>query len=141
PNSTLPNGHRIISKPDWGGRPPKYVRPLVQPTPYVVITHTAGNRCSDFNTCATQLRNIQDQHVGENNMPDIGYNFCVGDDGNIYVGRGWDVTNKLDGWVRTTFKTGKPPHVLSRREGKIEQPCTNSRGSERTGQIDPFGTD
>nr|CAD7613411.1 unnamed protein product [Timema genevievae] len=100
PNSTLPNGHRIFSKPNWGGRPPKYVRPLVQPTPYVVITHTAGNRCSDFNTCATQLRNIQDQHVGENNMPDIGYNFCVGDDGNIYVGRGWDVTNMLDGWVR-----------------------------------------
>nr|CAD7263394.1 unnamed protein product [Timema shepardi] len=100
PNSTLPNGHRIISKPDWRGRPPKYVRPLVQPTPYVVITHTAGNRCSDFNTCAAQLRNIQDQHVGENNMADIGYNFCVGDDGNIYVGRGWDVTNKLDGWVK-----------------------------------------
>nr|CAD7441869.1 unnamed protein product [Timema bartmani] len=117
PNSTLPNGHRIISKSDWRGRPPKYVRPLVQPTPYVVITHTAGNRCSDFNTCATQLRNIQDQHVGENNMPDIGYNFCVGDDGNIYVGRGWDVTNMLDGWVRS-LKESKSLPSRSLQESK-----------------------
>ena len=38
------------------------------------------------------VRNIQDLHVKQYGWDAIGYNFLVGGDGNIYEGRGWDVT-------------------------------------------------
>lgn len=39
----------------------------------------------DFN----MVRNIQDFHVQTKKWDDIGYNFLVGRDGSVYVGRGW----------------------------------------------------
>lgn len=33
-------------------------------------------------------------------MPDVGYNFAVGGDGNVYEGRGWDATSMHTGFVR-----------------------------------------
>lgn len=35
------------------------------------------------------MRNMQTYHMDDLNYADIGYNFVVGGDGNIYVGRGW----------------------------------------------------
>lgn len=35
------------------------------------------------------MRNIQTYHMDDRNFLDIGYNFVVGGDGNIYDGRGW----------------------------------------------------
>lgn len=40
--------------------------------------------------CAQIVRNIQDEHMQIKNWDDIGYNFSVGGDGSIYVGRGWN---------------------------------------------------
>lgn len=39
--------------------------------------------------CTQIVRNIQDEHMQIKNWDDIGYNFLVGGDGSIYVGRGW----------------------------------------------------
>lgn len=39
----------------------------------------------DFN----MVRNIQDYHMQTKKWDDIGYNFLVGRDGTIFVGRGW----------------------------------------------------
>jgi N-acetylmuramoyl-L-alanine amidase len=47
------------------------------------------------------MRNFQDAHMGSDPpLPDIGYSFVVGGDGNVYEGRGWDVTNMHTGFVR-----------------------------------------
>jgi N-acetylmuramoyl-L-alanine amidase len=47
------------------------------------------------------MRNFQDMHMGsELDMPDIGYSFVAGGDGNVYEGRGWDVTNMHTGFVK-----------------------------------------
>jgi N-acetylmuramoyl-L-alanine amidase len=44
------------------------------------------------------MRGFQDGHMGgELDIPDIGYSFVVGGDGNVYEGRGWDVTNMHTG--------------------------------------------
>lgn len=39
----------------------------------------------DFNI----VRNIQDFHMQTRKWDDIGYNFIIGRDGTVYVGRGW----------------------------------------------------
>lgn len=39
----------------------------------------------DFN----MVRNIQDFHMQTKKWDDIGYNFLIGRNGNIFVGRGW----------------------------------------------------
>lgn len=36
------------------------------------------------------IRNIQMFHIESKNFDDIGYNFLIGSDGNIYEGRGFD---------------------------------------------------
>ena len=47
------------------------------------------------------MRVFQDGHMGGAlNFPDIGYSFVVGGDGNVYEGRGWDVTNMHSGFVK-----------------------------------------
>lgn len=38
------------------------------------------------------MQSFQSYHVNRGH-PDIGYNFLIGGDANIYVGRGWDVQN------------------------------------------------
>ncbi|XP_023296046.2 peptidoglycan-recognition protein SC2-like [Lucilia cuprina] len=38
-----------------------------------------------------QMRNIQHYHQKTLGWADIGYNFLIGGDGNIYEGRGWNV--------------------------------------------------
>lgn len=101
PNTTLPGGHRIYSKENWAGQPPRYTRPLQHPTPFVVISHTATGACFSPVECMGRMREFQDGHMGGDlNLPDIGYSFVVGGDGNVYEGRGWDVTNMHNGFVQ-----------------------------------------
>ena len=58
--------------------------------PYYFIHHSEGADCYDFDTCAEQLRGIQDYHMFTNGWSDIGYSFLVGGDGELYEGRGWN---------------------------------------------------
>ncbi|XP_024079389.2 peptidoglycan-recognition protein SC2-like [Terrapene carolina triunguis] len=80
---------RIISRRQWGARPPRSRVPLRTPVPYVIIHHTAGNRCTSQASCIQQVRGIQNYHMDTLRWPDIGYNFLIGEDGNVYEGRGW----------------------------------------------------
>ncbi|PSN37110.1 Peptidoglycan-recognition protein LF, partial [Blattella germanica] len=100
PNTTLPNGRRIYLKSDWYGEPPKFERQLQLPAPFVVISHTVTQPCYEFKTCAESMRTMQGVQVTDNDLPDLGYSFVVGNDGNVYEGRGWDVTNMHIGFVR-----------------------------------------
>ncbi|XP_017139304.1 peptidoglycan-recognition protein LA isoform X1 [Drosophila miranda] len=93
----LGNGHLVIDRIQWGAS--SNVRPLTvplrRPIPYVLITHIGVQSipCSNVYKCSIKMRTIQDAAVAEKILPDIQSNFYVSDEGNIYVGRGWDWAN------------------------------------------------
>ncbi|XP_037810771.1 peptidoglycan-recognition protein SC2-like [Lucilia sericata] len=84
-------GVTIISKSEWGGAPATSKTSLANGLSYAVIHHTAGAYCSTKASCMQQMRNIQSYHQKTLGWADIGYNFLIGGDGNIYEGRGWNV--------------------------------------------------
>ncbi|XP_058790796.1 peptidoglycan-recognition protein SC2-like [Phymastichus coffea] len=83
----------LVTRSEWSSRTPaKPASPLhVLPSPYVIVSHTATGQCNTLARCKSIVHSIQDYHMGQNGWDDIGYNFLVGGDGNIYEGRGWDV--------------------------------------------------
>ncbi|XP_077989182.1 uncharacterized protein LOC144443533 [Glandiceps talaboti] len=85
----------IVSRKDWGATNPdqwKKSKSAMLPTAYrVFIHHTAGSACTTKENCSAEVLKIQRGHIKDNNWADIGYNFLVGEDGNIYEGRGWRV--------------------------------------------------
>lgn len=81
----------IITRSQWGARAPKSpARPLRENPPrYVIIHHSATAGCTTQAICQARVRNFQNYHMDHNNWRDIGYNFLVGEDGNVYEGVGW----------------------------------------------------
>ncbi|XP_039366792.1 peptidoglycan-recognition protein SC2-like [Mauremys reevesii] len=79
----------IVSRSQWGAWSPKSRTSLKTPVPYVIIHHTAGNRCYSQASCIQQVKSIQNYHMGSRGWSDIGYNFLIGEDGRVYEGRGW----------------------------------------------------
>ncbi|XP_076240324.1 peptidoglycan-recognition protein SC2 [Calliopsis andreniformis] len=82
----------IVSREEWGARSPVQRVPLpVTPTPYVVIHHGGIPKyCHDQKTCSAIVRSYQNYHMDDHGWFDIGYSFVIGEDGNVYEGRGWD---------------------------------------------------
>jgi N-acetylmuramoyl-L-alanine amidase len=61
------------------------------PVPFTVIHHGGiKDYCSSQEECAAIVRSYQDYHMDSKGWNDIGYNFLVGEDGNVYEGRGWE---------------------------------------------------
>lgn len=84
--------HCVFSKKEWGGKASLLCdKPLYHPTEYVIISHTGGRVCKNFFECSELMQQIQAQWSTQHS--DIGQNFLIGGDGNIYVGRGWDIQN------------------------------------------------
>lgn len=55
--------------------------------------------------CICQIRQIQSHHMYTRHFHDIGYNFLVCGDGNVYVGRGWN--------NQSEHALGLPPKSIS----------------------------
>ncbi|XP_013382873.1 peptidoglycan recognition protein 1 [Lingula anatina] len=83
---------RIISRSEWGAKPSNNpLVPLPATPKYMFIHHTAGRFCSTTEACKAEMRSIQDLHMtAPRQWSDIGYSFLVGEDGNVYEGRGWN---------------------------------------------------
>ncbi|XP_078592912.1 peptidoglycan-recognition protein SC2-like isoform X1 [Branchiostoma floridae x Branchiostoma japonicum] len=81
---------RIVTRAEWGARYSSWVQYISRPVPKVVIHHSTGGTCSDQTACSAKVRGFQNYHMDSNGWGDIGYNFLVGNDGNVYEGRGWD---------------------------------------------------
>lgn len=78
-----------VNREEWGAAPPLGVGEIVElPLKHVQITQTSTDECDNKEQCSAILRDIQRSHVSRN-MSDIAYNFLVGNDGNVYEGRGW----------------------------------------------------
>ncbi|KAJ8929938.1 hypothetical protein NQ314_017303 [Rhamnusium bicolor] len=87
--------HKIFYRKDWGGKPPKNnTVQLKHPISLIIISHSATLSCDSFEECANLVKTIQTSHFSKPILSlDIGYNFLIGGDGNIYVGRSWDIQN------------------------------------------------
>ncbi|KAK5638014.1 hypothetical protein RI129_012309 [Pyrocoelia pectoralis] len=80
----------LVSREEWGARPPKSTESMANPVPYVIIHHTyQPPACSSTEECIKAMQWMQDLHQLQNKWNDIGYSFVVGGDGKVYVGRGW----------------------------------------------------
>ncbi|XP_053984942.1 peptidoglycan-recognition protein SC2-like [Hylaeus volcanicus] len=81
----------IISRSEWGATPSTQpIKSLrVDPPKYIIIHHSHTDGCTTQAICQARVRSFQNYHMNEKNWDDIGYNFLVGEDGNIYEGRGW----------------------------------------------------
>ncbi|KAH8418234.1 hypothetical protein KR222_006313, partial [Zaprionus bogoriensis] len=82
-------GLRILDRSEWLGEPPSSVQALTAPIAHVIIHHTATEGCEREDECIYRMRMIQAFHMKSLGFTDIGYNFLVGGDGQVYVGRGW----------------------------------------------------
>ncbi|XP_014228390.1 peptidoglycan-recognition protein SC2-like [Trichogramma pretiosum] len=84
---------KIILKSEWSTKSIKAQVQRLQENPpsYVVIHHSATDTCTTRAICQARIRNFQDYHIRTKKWNDIGYNFLIGEDGNIYEGQGWDV--------------------------------------------------
>ncbi|XP_050784203.1 peptidoglycan recognition protein 1 [Gopherus flavomarginatus] len=89
----------IVTRSQWRGQSPRSRDPLKTRLPYIIIHHTAGNRCSTLADCSREVKNIQSYHMNSNGWDDIGYNFLIGEDGKVYEGRGWSTRGAhAKGW-------------------------------------------
>lgn len=75
---------RIISRAEWGARPPRYRVGISIPTSLVFLHHTAGNERE-----AAGMRSIQNFHMDVRGWSDGAYSFVIDRvSGNIYMLRG-----------------------------------------------------
>ncbi|XP_066250351.1 peptidoglycan-recognition protein LF-like [Euwallacea similis] len=93
-NDNLGDGIQIIHREEWLARPPLNSTKIDHPLSIVRIMHTGGHFCKDYQACVGHVLSLQGWQVGTQGMPDISYNYLIGGDGNVYVGRGAGVENE-----------------------------------------------
>ncbi|XP_061173305.1 peptidoglycan recognition protein 1-like [Saccostrea echinata] len=90
-NSSEPLTSKIIGRNEWGATQPGGKVDDLQNLPkYVIISHSgSGINAFTEHQCAEEVRSYQTYHIYNRGWSDIGYNFLIGEDGNVYEGRGW----------------------------------------------------
>lgn len=56
----------------------------------VIVLPTNSENCSSQAQCVFRVRFLQTFDIESQQRDDIAYNFLIGGDGNVYIGRGWD---------------------------------------------------
>ncbi|XP_066255767.1 peptidoglycan-recognition protein LB-like isoform X1 [Euwallacea similis] len=80
----------IVSRDEWGARPPTLVENMTNPVPFVVIHHSyIPAACFTKEDCIVAMQWMQDFHQFNRSWNDVGYSFAAGSDNRIYAGRGW----------------------------------------------------
>ncbi|XP_013111332.1 peptidoglycan recognition protein isoform X2 [Stomoxys calcitrans] len=82
----------IIPRARWLAMEPlNDYNPIDVPVDLVIISHTATTSSTKQAENIGIIRDIQTFHIETRGWDDIGYNFLIGCDGNVYEGRGWGV--------------------------------------------------
>uniref|UniRef100_A0A1B6CE38 Peptidoglycan-recognition protein n=1 Tax=Clastoptera arizonana TaxID=38151 RepID=A0A1B6CE38_9HEMI len=81
----------IVNRNEWQARPPtELLRQQKLPLERVIITHTGTESCYTSEDCRSSIRIIQRFDIESLGFFDTIYNFLIGGDGCVYIGRGWD---------------------------------------------------
>nr|AXE15817.1 peptidoglycan recognition protein 2 [Archivesica packardana] len=100
------SGITFVTRAQWGAREPKSTADINVPVPEFFVHHTDTHECFNISECCAMMRGIQDFHMDVRKWDDIGYNFLVGEDGNVYEGRGWThVGAQVKGYNSKSFGT------------------------------------
>lgn len=78
----------FVSRQEWKANPSN-LTDMKLPVHHVFIHHTLQEECHTKEECIKTVKTMQIFHNVTRNFGDIGYNFIVGGDGNVYVGRDW----------------------------------------------------
>lgn len=82
---------RYVPRAVWLAQPPQRDLPaLSTPVPMVIVLPTNSENCSTQAECVFRVRFMQTFDIESQQRDDISYNFLIGGDGNVYIGRGWD---------------------------------------------------
>lgn len=82
----------MVSRDEWGAKPPKLVEKFNGPAPFVIIHHSyLPPACYTTPECILAMQSMQEFHQIGRGWNDIGYSFAIGGDGQIYYGRGFNV--------------------------------------------------
>ncbi|ALC43623.1 PGRP-LC, partial [Drosophila busckii] len=82
---------RYVPRAVWLAQPAQKDLPkLSLPVPFVIVLPTNSENCSTQAQCVFRVRFLQTFNIESQQSDDITYNFLIGGDGNVYVGRGWD---------------------------------------------------
>lgn len=77
-----------VGRDIWESIEPKKSVPFPGPLKYIVVHHSDTPECSDWRSCAKRVRSIQNYHMFQKGWDDIAYNYLIGGDGEVYIGRG-----------------------------------------------------
>ncbi|KAG8296887.1 peptidoglycan binding [Homalodisca vitripennis] len=86
----MPDGPRLMVRWRWGAQPAGYIDDNTLPIKRVVIIHTASEELLATPKCIHYVRQVQSVHMEGRGWSDIAYNFLIGGDGSVFVGRDWD---------------------------------------------------
>ncbi|XP_032575791.1 peptidoglycan-recognition protein LC isoform X1 [Drosophila sechellia] len=82
---------RFVERQQWLAQPPqKEIPDLELPVGLVIALPTNSENCNTQAICVLRVRLLQTYDIESSQKCDIAYNFLIGGDGNVYVGRGWD---------------------------------------------------
>ncbi|XP_017785948.1 PREDICTED: peptidoglycan recognition protein-like [Nicrophorus vespilloides] len=84
----------VISRAEWGAAPGETTSLRAHPATHVVLHHSETPTCTNQDNCMAIVRSIQKNHIKWLRYTDIGYNFLIGEDGNVYEGVGWGKMGK-----------------------------------------------
>ena len=87
----------VVTRKQWGAKPPKAITPLPPERVRHLIVHYSGmnsDEQDDHRNCAGRMRGIQRFHMESDQLTpggasDIAYNWLVCRHGAIFKGRGW----------------------------------------------------
>nr|BBK26515.1 peptidoglycan recognition protein 16 [Nephotettix cincticeps] len=102
---------RMVTRDAWGAAASLEMETLVTPVSNIICTYTGTGTCSTQEECSQILKDLQQNHMQEQKMTDILYNFVIGGDGKIYEGRGW-----------TTYA---PPALKGKRYSGLDKKSIN----------------
>ncbi|XP_071041563.1 peptidoglycan recognition protein 3 [Parasteatoda tepidariorum] len=85
----------FVSREKWGAQDPNDVASLSTPVSLLFIHRTGGeHEYDDEKSSIRKMKRLQIIDMDTKGHDDIGYNFVIGGDARVYVGRGWDKIGK-----------------------------------------------
>ena len=105
----------IVTRAQWGAKPPKSVTYFPAPPTGVIVHYVgaSGSLGTESQSVGKQRMRAIQQDAFNKGYADIEYNFCIGQDGSIFEGRGKAIQSGANGnqtnnrkWWSVCFLTG-----------------------------------